>query len=220
MKKASLFVSAIALSFFMASCGGASTEKAQDEANKENKEMADEAKKEEAGMTGKMMIDTASSMVHWKGTMVGVYSHEGNIMLKNGYLTMENGQITGGEFEVDMTTIQPTDENYNPEEGSTPEKLVQHLTTDEFFAINDFPTAKFVVKSADLEAGTITGDLTIRGNTHEAVVENVEITDSSAMGKLVFDRQKYDVSWKAMKDKVLADDIELDIELKMMPEEA
>ncbi len=211
MKKTTLFLSAAALSFTLISCGGNSAESTEANTADSSTEMVEETKPE--GKTGKMMADTSASMVHWKGTMVGVYSHEGNLKLTEGYIEMDKGEITGGKFVVDMTTMQPTDENYNAEEGKTPEQLVGHLSGDDFFAVAENPTAMFVVKSADREAKTLTGDLTIRGNTHEETVTDIRFEDNAAKGKLVFDRQQYDVSWKAMKDVVLEDDIELDITL-------
>lgn len=210
MKKVTLLLSAFALSFAVISCGGnAEGENAKDE----TKADAQKEEKERASTTGTLTADTTKSFVHWKGTMVGVYSHEGNVKLTKGFLEMDNGEVVGGEFTVDMSSMEPTDENYNPEEGKTPEKLVGHLSSDDFFAVTEYPTATFVVKSADREAKTLTGDLTIRGNTHEEQVTNVVFNDGSATGTLVFDRQKYDVSWKAMKDVVLEDDIELEINL-------
>ena len=213
MKKATLLLSALALSFAVVSCGGnAGEEKAKEEAATDTKK-EETAPDEKDRMSGTLNADTAKSFVHWKGTMVGVYSHEGNVKLTKGFLEMDNGEVVGGEFVVDMKSIEPTDENYNPEEGNTPEKLVGHLSSDDFFAVTEYPTASFVVKSADREAKTLTGDLTIRGNTHEETVTDVNFGDGAATGMLVFDRQKYDVSWKAMKDMVLADEIELEINL-------
>ena len=212
MKKVNLLLSAFALSFALISCGGNAEAPKGDEAQSEMTE-EETAKDQGERMNATLTADTTQSFVHWKGTLVGVYSHEGNVKLEKGFLEMENGEVVGGEFIVDMSSIQPTDENYNAEEGKTPEKLVGHLSSGEFFAIEDHPTATFVVKSANRETKEITGDLTIRGNTHEEKVTNVVFNDGSATGTLVFDRQKYDVSWKAMKDMVLEDDIELEINL-------
>ena len=62
----------------------------------------------------------------------------------------------------------------------------------------------------------IAGEKSVRGKTNEEKVTDVVVTADSATvkasGKLVFNRQKYGVAYKAaMKDMLLADDIELTI---------
>lgn len=162
-------------------------------------------------------INTENSVVMWKGTLVGVYDHSGTLNFNSGSLKIENGKIVSGSFEVDMTSMVATDENYDPEKGSTKEKLIGHLSSDDFFAVETYPTATFTVK--EHKGDKIMGDLTIRGNTNSETVENVVIKkDGDKLkfkGDLTFDRQKYDVAWAhPMKDKVLMDDIELKIKLK------
>jgi polyisoprenoid-binding protein YceI len=129
---------------------------------------------------------------------------------------MKDGKITGGSFTADMTSMTPTDKNYSPEEGSTPEKLVGHLSSADFFDIENYPSAKFEIKS--VEGNSATGMLTIRGITNEEKVENIIFSNDGTtvkiMGDLIFDRKKYDVSWDSpVKDRILSNDIELKIEL-------
>ena len=69
-----------------------------------------------------------------------------------------------------------------------------------------------------LNGNEVKGNLTVRDKTFEETftVESINITDDSVimMGTLVFDRQKYDVSWEHfVKDYVLSDDITLKINL-------
>lgn len=200
MKASKLFLSGIAAVALLASCGG-SGEKVEKEVKKEE------------GHSGTFMMNAEASEVKWKGTMLGMYSHEGTVDLKYGKLTVENDSFAAGEFVVDLTSINPTDDGYSEEK--TPEMLVGHLSSPDFFDVANHPTAKFVVKSSN--GNSITGDLTIRGNTHE---ETFEITkhdmDAHVMeGKLTFDRTKYDVSFKhPAQEMVLSNDIELWVTLK------
>jgi polyisoprenoid-binding protein YceI len=67
------------------------------------------------------------------------------------------------------------------------------------------------------------GDLTIKGYTHEAEVSFYTKKGSKNMiAKLVFDRSKYDVQYgsgsffKNLGDKLILDDIELEVTLVMM----
>ena len=162
-------------------------------------------------------IDTESSKILWKGEALGVYAHTGTVDFKEATITVSDGEITGGQFVADLTTITPTDENYNPEEGSTKEKLVGHLSSPDFFDIANYPEASFVI--TEVSEQTATGNLTIRGNTHVEKVKDITVAQDgdtyTIKGILTFDRKKYDVSWDyPMKDRVLSKDIVLDIQLK------
>ncbi|TDB68062.1 YceI family protein [Arundinibacter roseus] len=165
---------------------------------------------------GSMSIDTAASNVMWKGTMVGMYDHSGDVKLNSGNVTVADGKVTGGTFEVNLKSIVPTDKNYKPEEDRTPEKLVGHLSSNDFFNVEEYPTATFEITGS--EGTTIMGNLTVRGKTNPEKVENVTISEENGQvvmtGDLTFDRTKYDVSFKhPMQEMVLSNDIELAVKL-------
>lgn len=160
-------------------------------------------------------VDTAASSVRWQGNMTGLksYSHFGTLKFNSGTVTTKGGMITGGTFEVNMRTINPQDSGYSKEHPR--EGLVGHLSTAEFFAVDSFPTASLKVLS--MTGNTANAELTVRGRTLPQTITDVVVTENmgtlTATGKLVFDRQKYGVSWKAMKDMMLADNIELAVDL-------
>lgn len=173
----------------------------------------------ETGITGDFNVDVATSKVHWEGGMMGVKMHNGEISLSSGSISLENSAITGGEFVVDMNTITPMDSMYGEEE-NTKEDLVGHLTTGDFFLIDSFPTAKFVITGADSTG--VMGDLTIRDKTHAEKVTNVVVnkTDNGIelSGELVFDRSKYDVKWQSpSKDFVVSNDVSLTFKVVAQP---
>ena len=166
-------------------------------------------------------VDAASSKLMWTGTMLGIKSHNGLVSVSEGTFTAKGGSLTGGKFAVDLKTIAPLDTNYAPDdaEKGTKAMLIGHLQSPDFFAVDSFPTAQFVVTS--VEGTTATGDLTVRGRTHSEQVTDITVTESegkaTATGKLVVDRQKYGVAWSSgMKDAVLSDDIELEFEITGM----
>ena len=135
-------------------------------------------------------IDT-TSFVNWKGSMIGVYAHEGTIGFKEGSLTITGGIVSEGAFIVDMSSMVTTDDDALYEMAPR-EKLIGHLQSDDFFSVE--------------------------GVTNEETVTNVSIDEDggklSASGNLTFDRQIYGISYKnTMGDMVLADEIELRIEL-------
>ncbi len=207
MKKITLLAATAAFTFAMTACGGGETK---------TEEAAPAAPAAEAAEMKSYPIDAASSSVNWKGTMVGVYSHEGTIAIKEGNLDWKGNDLVGGNFVIDMTTINPTDSGYTEE--NTAEKLVGHLSTDDFFAVESNPTATFEITGSDMTAGTVSGNLTVRGKTNAETVSNVVFDEATgaATGVLTFNRQNYDVAYKhAAKDMVLSDDIELAIKLSL-----
>lgn len=202
MNKINPFASGVLASIVLfASCGGTS-------------EPATDATASGTPIT--IEVDTASSDVKWAGTMVGVYTHEGTAKLTSGSFTAIGDSITAGSFTVSLISITPTDDNYDIAKGNTPEKLVGHLSSADFFDIANHPTASFVVKGVNAD-GKVTGNLTVRGVTNAEVLESVSIDTASgtATAALTFDRQKYGVAWASpMKDMVLSNDIVLNITLK------
>ena len=160
-------------------------------------------------------IDKQNSVVNWKGTMIGVYAHTGTIKFTEGSLILENKVIIEGSFQADLNSMTTTDsdEQYK---NAPREKLISHLKSDDFFSTDQFPTAEFKIKNHT--GNVITGDLTVKGITFEETVTNVIISKTNgtitATGSLVFDRQKYDVTYKnKMGDMILSDDIELTISI-------
>ncbi len=166
-------------------------------------------------------ISSQESSVNWLGEVAGVYGHDGSINIAGGNVTVEGGQITAGTVTIDMTSIEPANpDQYADEDGKRASDLKAHLSTGDFFLVDEFPTATFTVKSHN--GDKLVGDLTIRGNTNEetATITSMEATEQgmNAQAKLVFDRQKYDVAWvHFMKDMILSDDIQLDITLVGQP---
>ena len=161
-------------------------------------------------------IDLAQSKVAWKGELLGVYAHEGTLKFSEGTVTVSNGEVTGGNFVVDMTSMVPTDENYKPEEGNTKEKLVGHLSSDDFFAVADNPTASFTI--TEVSGNTAKGTLTVRGKSGEETVENLSVSSEGGIvkltGSLTFNRKNYDVAFDhPAQEMVLSNDIQLNIEL-------
>lgn len=169
------------------------------------------------------VIDTATSTITWKGAFVsGARTHTGTIMFKSGKGKFENATISTGEFVIDMSTIKDS-------EGS--EKLETHLKSDDFFNVEKFPEAKFELLSFEpaKTAGTFTakGKLTIRDVTKDftfPITISVEGQNMlRATGKITFNRADYNVKYgsssffKGLGDKVIADKVELTLNLLTKP---
>lgn len=65
-------------------------------------------------------IETETSSIIWTGEMLGMYKHTGTVGISSGSVIAEDGRIVGGNFTVDLSTITPTDENYDLENDKTP----------------------------------------------------------------------------------------------------
>ncbi|MCI5055432.1 MAG: YceI family protein [Flavobacteriales bacterium] len=208
MKTRNLFMSLSAGVLLLASCGGGEAPKADTKTPEKPQSSPKELK-----------VDLENSVVKWKGEMMGMYSHEGTLKLTEGSLTIDNGVVTGGSFTADMKSMTATDENYDPSKEQTKEKLIGHLSSADFFAVDSFPTASFTIKSG--EANASSGTLTLRGKTGEEKVENITITEKDgkvmASGTVTVDRKKYDVLFDhPAQEMVLSNDLQLTIELVAM----
>lgn len=196
-----------ATALFMVSCG-------------ESAPAAEETEATSQAASGNYTVDVANSVIKWKGTMLGIKYHDGTMKLREGQLVMNEGQVVGGSFTADLTTMVTTDDNYNEEDGSTPDKLLGHLASPDFFDVANHPTATFTINEG---MGTsANGALTVRGNTDTEKINNIQVTEVdgaiNASGTLTFDRKKYNVQWDSpMKEAVLSNDIELMVELRATP---
>lgn len=162
----------------------------------------------------KKKVNIKDSNIEWEGEKL-TGSHNGTIQLKDGHFLMENGDLVGGEFTVDMTSINVTDL-----EGDSKSKLEGHLKSDDFFGVEDHKTAKFVIntvaKKGDIYG--ISGDLTIKGKTNP-IAFDMKMNKNSASTTLVIDRTKYDVRYGSdsffdnLGDKTIYDEFTLNINL-------
>lgn len=140
----------------------------------------------------KSEIKVNESVVKWTGNKIGG-SHNGEIQIKNGYFELREGDIVGGKIVMDMNTITNNDvedEGYN-------QKLVGHLKSDDFFGVENFPTATFVVsKASKFENGKakVSGTITIKGKS-EPITFDVFKKDNKYAAQLKIDRSKFDVRY-------------------------
>jgi polyisoprenoid-binding protein YceI len=117
--------------------------------------------------------DLAQSRVEWTGTKP-VGQHHGSMNLKDGSLKVDNGNVTGGTFTIDMSTLKVLDKDT-----AGTSKLAGHLSSGDFFDVAKYPTAAFEITNIksgiDSAAGkelvmkdathTVTGNLTLKGTT-------------------------------------------------------
>ncbi len=207
MKKKFILSSALVMALAVTSCSS-KTETA-------TTEKAVEKKVEMEALS--FNLNTEASTIEWKGTMVGIYSHTGTLNITEGSVMTENGSITGGKVVIDMSSMQATDENYDPSKDQTKENLIGHLQSPDFFDVANNPMASFVIKSVN--GNILTGDFTLRGITKEESISiagvNVSEKGFEATASFKINRQDYGVIYKSsMADMVLSDDLEITIAIK------
>ena len=166
--------------------------------------------------TPQKTVNVQESTINWTGHKV-LGSHTGEISLKEGQLTFDNGILTGGSFVMDMTSITCTD--LDAETGA---KLIGHLSSDDFFGVSNHPYSKLVIKRA-IPYGKegeykIIADITIKETTEEITFfANVE--ENRASANLQIDRSKFDIKYGSgsffdgLGDKTIYDEFDLEVNL-------
>jgi polyisoprenoid-binding protein YceI len=164
-------------------------------------------------------IDTKESVVTWKGSMLlSSEEHIGYVYISKGELMIEKGQLVGGTVEIDLNTIEYKDKKNK----NTP---VNHLKSPDYFDVEKFPISTFAITEvASVSDRTIkvTGNLTIKGNTHSvAFPAEIEVKDGivKANGKMIIDRTDWGIRYRSGKfydnlaDQAVSDDIEFHIKI-------
>lgn len=168
-------------------------------------------------------IDLKSSAVEWKGIKKIGSSHVGGIQIQSGQIVAEGAQIKSGEVVVDMKTITNTD----LKDASFNKKLVGHLSNEDFFNVEKFPTSTFKITSVTAGKATdeviVKGDLTIIGQTQAVefpATVKFDKDTATGNGTLKIDRTKWGLKYgsgnffkELAADKIINDEFELTLKL-------
>lgn len=211
--KLALAVSAITL--FFSSCGHKSSA---------NKIEGSEAQTAVEGGSHKLAVDTATSVVNWKGFKPGG-SHHGVLSLKSGELFIEGDSLISGSFILDMNSINNGDLTSATGKG----QLEGHLKSADFFDVAQYPEGKFVITKVEPLAGSeqthrISGNLTLKNVekniTFDAVITKDGDTYQAVTAPFVIDRTQWGVNYqsknifKDLKDSFINDEIEVSITIR------
>lgn len=188
--KRTIFLSAFAAMFVLASCGSSS-----------NTEASGEVAEAGAGAVN-YTIDAAASKVEWTAKKV-TGQHNGTVALKSGELKAEGAVVTAGKFTMDMNSIVVLDIPANDEYNG---KLVGHLKSPDFFSVETSPESTFEIVSVEAIAGaaagapnyTVKGNLTIKGIA-KAITFPATISVSgdqlTANAEFDIDRTEWDIKY-------------------------
>lgn len=150
----------------------------------------------------------AESKLSWVGAKV-TGRHEGSFGTFGGIIEVVAGDVTRSRVraEIDMNSVT-----------TTPEKLVGHLKSADFFSVPEFPTAQFISTSiAKTEAGyAVTGNLTLHGVTKSITFPaSITVTDAevTVLADFAINRKDFGIVYPGKPDDLIGDDVALKLEL-------
>jgi len=177
-------------------------------------------------ITDSFTIELDQSLVYWSGSSPSG-SHNGLIKMAGGELYFKGDQITGGEVRVDMRSI----ENLDIQEETDRKDLEDHLRDADFFNVDTFPVARFIVLRSEARADSMNnvslqGELEIKGIRKPLVVEGnlqkSELRTFVSIPEFTIDRTDFNIMYQSkkilpsIKDGFIHDDITISIKLTGM----
>lgn len=162
-----------------------------------------------------LAVDTEQSSVQWTGKKVSG-QHHGEVQITSGALVVEEGNLVGGNFVIDLNTIVNHDLD-----GEYKGKLEGHLKSEDFFDVDNHPEATFEITNVQdgAEAGTvaISGNLTIRGVTKNITFDAQVQEASDAAVKATADfniaREDWGVNYAGQADDLISKEINFKVTL-------
>jgi len=230
MKTRHISVGILSGLFFFISCTNAP------ESDEAKTTEAKEVNKDKTGETWK--LDISESTVAWVGTKVTGY-HSGNVPLKSGEIIVNNGEVTGGKFVMDVNNMNVS--GPNPKDTGTNNKLLRHLKSDAFFDIAKHPEGTFELTGVQAYKGAaikdtidprqegigkykvlnpthlVSGNLTLRGVTKNIEFPaNITVSGNAAQATAKFniDRKQWGIIYPGAPDDLIRDEVHLGIFIK------
>lgn len=165
-------------------------------------------------------LKVKQSEIQWKAYKAlnsNAFSHYGTVQLKAGDVTVNKSrQITGGNFIFDMKTIVADDMKGDRQKIY----LENHLKSDDFFDVDNYPTVFFKIVSVKNQPGKgtnsiVTGNLTIRKTT-KTISFPANITWEGNTLKFVsgdfsFNRQDFGLTYNVFEDMIIRDEVEMHV---------
>lgn len=162
---------------------------------------------------GQYEINRELSKIYWEGEYLTGLKEKGSLSLLSGQFYVSSSTITQGEFIIDMNSISSDPEN---------EGLVNHLRSSDFFDVEKYPVATFILKKimptseggAKLGRYVFAGDLIIKGITQPiSFVATISSGKNSAEAKASFalNRADWEIKYNSpsffsdLGDKIIRD---------------
>ena len=158
-------------------------------------------------------ISATDSTVQWTGAKL-TGNHLGGFRSVSGDVYVDGDAVTGADVDIDMTSIYSDNDD-----------LTGHLMSDDFFAVETYPSATF--ESSDIRPVTaadevqdenathmVTGRLTMHGKTNEitfpAIVQRTA-SGASVEAAFLIDRTLWDINYPGMQNDLINDQVRLEL---------
>jgi polyisoprenoid-binding protein YceI len=181
-----------------------------------------------ASVTGQTFtVDTTTSRIRFTGNGVGK-NHPGVFRLSSGTVAIANDQITGGQFVININSMQMEEQG-----DMFQNKLRGHLLNGDFFDAAKFGTAKFeitkvepytangsdtsVVKGANF---AVSGNLTLKEDTKNITFPakiDLDGNTLKAKGNFNIDRTQWRMNYgndKTLGDKFISETVNIELDLE------
>jgi polyisoprenoid-binding protein YceI len=215
MKKLTLTIAAAAMLFAVSCNNSPDADRAE----------AGDAIEAQAGTGTELKADANATVIEWIGSKPLGSQHQGTISLKEGSLTIDNNNITGGKFVFDLNSLTPNDQDST---GNA--KLQGHLLAPDFLDVAQYPDGTFELVSVTpgVDAATVTnkdathmvtGNLTLKGVTRSiSFPAKVEASNDRVEAHATFniDRTQWNINYNSdasIKDKFISKEINLTLHL-------
>jgi len=172
---------------------------------------------DEAGVSeGTWTLDSDASTLTWSASRIASSAHTGTVDIASGSLVADESGFVGGEFVMDMASISEANDN---------EGFLKHVKSDDFFGVETFPEATFVITDLNDQGNgefEVVGDLTIRGITNEIQFTAETQGDANRLAmsaEFEIDRTLWDIKFDSssfvqnLGDKAIKDEIGFELGL-------
>jgi len=185
-------------------------------------------KQQAASATGQtFVVDTSDSRIRFTGHGVGK-NHPGTFHLSSGSVAIGNNQITGGQFLININSMEMEQKGDMFEK-----KLRPHLLSGDFFDASKFGTAKFEITKVEPYSKTdddtsiveganfrVSGNFTLKDVTKNITFPaKIDLDDNSiqAKGNFDIDRTQWQMNYgndKTLGDKFISEKVNVALDLK------
>ncbi len=152
---------------------------------------------------GQYKVNIEKSTVKWSGQkpLISGYINDGSLALNAGDIVV-TPESASGTFTIDMNTLSVSN---TPTKPGSETKLEEHLKSERWFNVTEFPTAIFRIVSIAPQADSdttfnydVTGELTMKGVTKPLTFPATIFTDDTgavvAEASLEFDRTAWGIT--------------------------
>lgn len=127
-----------------------------------------------SAIKGTAYLVDSNSTIAWMGSKP-TGNHSGTLKVSEGKIMVDGNNITGGNFIINMNTLADTDMAGDAE---NQKKLEGHLKSPDFFNVEKFPTAKFVIQEVKPYQPDSVSSTSFKNATH-TISGNLTLKDST-----------------------------------------